>query len=71
MVTPVSRYLTSDGQEFQDEGDALAHEAALENKERIEAFVDKHYPKPENGKPGPARAIVAKALAIWIAEQGR
>lgn len=75
MVTPVQVFRTTDGEVFADEAEALTHEASIQHKARIDAFLDKHYPLPtgvdENGKAkksGPTRAIAAKAVTAWIAD---
>jgi hypothetical protein len=66
----ITKYQTTDGKEFNSEAEGSAHQAALDNKGRIDAFLDKNYPvKVGGGKCGPARAIAGKAVAQWLSEQ--
>lgn len=69
MVTAITSYQTSDGKKFGTAEEAQAHEALLKYAPEIQAFLDKFYPKPTAGKPGPTRAIAGKAVAAWLAEQ--
>lgn len=69
MVATVTLYKTPDGQTFASEHEAEAHEAVLKHEAEIEAFLDKHYPRPKEGKPGPTRAIAKKAIVAWVASQ--
>lgn len=64
----ITKFQTSDGKEFLSEVDASAHQSGLDNKAKIDAFVDRHYPKPTEGKAGPTRALAAKAIALWLSE---
>lgn len=68
MVTPVTKYQTTDGKEFSVESEANSHQAFLDNQAKIEAFLDKYYPRPAEGKPGPTRAIAGKAIAQFLGE---
>jgi len=78
MVDAVQVYRTSDGEMFQDQTEAQAHEAEVQNKVAIDTFIDKHFPIPaavtapdgtvtkkQNAGRGPAR----KAITLWLAEQ--
>ena len=60
-----------DGTVFDTETEQLAYDAAKKHQAAIDAFLDRHYPKPDDNskKSGPARAIVAKGLALWLSEQ--
>lgn len=58
MVQAVQVFKTSDGEVFENEHEAAAHEAATQNKVKIEAFLNKHFPIPapetvigEDGQP--------------------
>jgi len=46
-MSAITLYRATDGFLFETEGEQLAHEALLENKARIDAFVDRHFPIPE------------------------
>lgn len=81
MVQAVQLFRTSDGTVFESETEARAHESLLVNKERIEAFINRHFPIPEaevtfdeNGnevkkvKSNQSRGPARKALSLWLAE---
>lgn len=46
-IEQLAVFKTSDGQVFDNAEAAQAHEASLEHAAAIEAFLDKHFPKPE------------------------
>ena len=69
MVATVTLYKTADGQTFDSEAKAESHEAVLEHEAEIEKFLDKNYPRPKQGKPGPTRAIAKKAVIAWVSSQ--
>lgn len=59
-----------DGKVFDTLAEQLAYDAAKRHEAVINQFLDKHYPKVEDGKKqGPSRVIVSKALALWLGEQ--
>lgn len=62
-----------DGTQFDTLAEQLTYDAAKQNEVAINAFLDKHYPKAVEGqgKTGPSRKIVAKGLALWLAEQAQ
>lgn len=67
IIKEVTKYQSSDGQEFNTEGEALKHERALKNAGRVEAFLDKNYPrKGEGEKQGPSRAIAKTAVEAFL-----
>lgn len=47
MVQAVQVFKTTDGEVFESEHEATVHEVEIQNKARIEAFVNKHFPIPE------------------------
>jgi hypothetical protein len=61
-------FTTTDDQVFFNEAEARAHQSGLDNAAQITAFLDVHYPKPAQGKSGPARAMAGKAVALWLAQ---
>lgn len=58
-----------DGTEFNTLSEQRAYDAGKRNEGRIYAFLDANYPVPAVGKAGPSRAIIAKALALWLGEE--
>lgn len=58
MVQAVTVFRTSDDEVFESEQDAARHEAGIQHKAKIEAFIDTHFPIPapelvfnEDGSP--------------------
>lgn len=58
MVQAIQVFRTSDGEVFESEQEAARHEASVQHKTKIEAFVDAHFPIPapelvfnEDGSP--------------------
>lgn len=47
MATAKTLYEAQDGSLFETEVEAQAHDAATTNKDKIEAFINKHFPIPE------------------------
>lgn len=73
MVQALQVFRTTDGEVFEDELLAQQHQAGIDNKEAIDAFVDKHFPHKvdEEGKKkqNNARGYARKAVELWLAEQ--
>ena len=58
MATQKVLFEAEDGTLFESEIEAQAHDAAIDNADKIEAFLDKHFPEGElelvrddNGEP--------------------
>lgn len=58
MVQAIQVFRTSDGEVFESEQEAARHEASVQHKAKIEAFIDTHFPIPapelvfnEDGSP--------------------
>lgn len=58
MVQAIQVFRTSDGEVFESEQEAARHEASVQHKAKIEAFIDTHFPVPapelvfnEDGSP--------------------
>ena len=43
MATEITKYLNSEGKEFNSRAEADASDAEIHNKEKVEAFVSEHY----------------------------
>ena len=46
MVQAMQVFKTSDGEVFESEQDAARHEAGIQNKAKIEDFINRHFPIP-------------------------
>lgn len=46
MVQAIQVFRTSDGEVFESEQEAARHEASVQHKAKIEAFIDTHFPIP-------------------------
>jgi len=46
MVQAVTVFRTSDDEVFESEQEAARHEASVQHKAKIEAFIDTHFPIP-------------------------
>lgn len=46
MVQAIQVFRTSDGEVFESEQEAARHEASVQHKSKIEAFIDTHFPIP-------------------------
>ena len=64
----VEVFETTDGQRFDDKEAAANHQKHLDHAGDIEAFLDKHYPNPADGRKGPSRAIAKAAIEKWMEE---
>ena len=63
----VTMHKTTDGAVFEDEKSAKDHQAAIDNADRINSFLDAHYPLVGAGaKQGPARTMAKTAVIRFI-----
>ena len=63
----VTMHKTTDGAVFEDEKSAKDHQAAIDNADRINSFLDAHYPVVGAGaKQGPARTMAKTAVTRFI-----
>lgn len=71
-MAAITKYVSDidSSKQFDTLEDQLAFDASKRHEAAINAFLDRHYPvDPAAAKQGPARAIVAKGLAKYLAEQ--
>lgn len=67
-MKPIEVFETTDGQRFDHQQEAARHQRHLDNAGKVEAFLDKHYPNPTDGRKGPSRAIAKAAIEKWLEE---
>ena len=68
-MAQVTKYASDiDGKLFDSEEEQRAHDAGLKHQAKIGVFLDKHYPKIEGKKCGPARALVGAGIAKWLGQ---
>lgn len=70
-MAAITKYRSDiDGIEFDTEAEQRAHDAGLKHRTLIDGFLDRHFPKAEQGhKQGPSRSIACRALMLWLGEQ--
>ena len=70
MATEITKYLNSEGKEFNSRAEADASDAEIHNKEKLEAFFSGHYSGvTSNGRKSPAAKAAANAIYKWIGSQ--
>jgi hypothetical protein len=68
-MAQVMKYASDvDGKLFDSEEEQRAYDAGLKHQAKIGEFLDKHYPRVEGKKSGPARALVGAGIAKWLSQ---
>lgn len=59
MGRTVTQYVSDDGKKFKDEASMLAHEFAVKNAKKLDAFANKHFDTQAN------RTRAKRVVALW------
>lgn len=69
MAIKVIKYVDNEGNEFDNELEADASNVRLLMAEKVEAFVEKHFPTRDGSQRGnPHAGTATRAIYLWLAE---